>query len=122
MAHEVHRKHGGRGKRAQGEAWRERYLVNRASDSRLKRGLSPTIEDVSDDPVMVGAIRDESMAFIDYQNALMADAVVTAEPPNWTEILIRAAHDQKHLGVQISADAKQRISTRRHRVVQTFPR
>ncbi|CAD0358988.1 hypothetical protein CFBP498_43100 [Xanthomonas hortorum pv. vitians] len=106
------------GKRAQGEAWRKRYLVNRASDSRLKRGLSPTIEDVSDDPVVVGAIPDESMAFIDYQNTLMADAVVTAEPPNWTEILIRAAHDQKHISMQVSANAKQRITTQRQWIDQ----
>ena len=85
----------GEGKRARGEAWRERYLVDRAGSGREKRGLPPTIEDVSDDPILVGAIPDEDTAFIAAQNRVRAAADIGPAAPDWTEVLLRAEADQQ---------------------------
>ena len=59
------------------------------------RGLPPTIEDVSDDPILVGAIPDEDTAFIAAQNRVRAAADIGPAAPDWTEVLLRAEADQQ---------------------------
>ncbi|MGP5109591.1 hypothetical protein ACTXNX_25395 [Pseudomonas helleri] len=97
----------GDGKRARGEAWRERFLVDRAGSGREKRDLPPTIEDVSNDPVVVGAIPDENMDFIDYQNTLLTVAGTCPPTPDWPEVLTRAEADQKLIEAQHRVDTAQ---------------
>ncbi|WP_187682477.1 hypothetical protein [Pseudomonas fluorescens] len=97
----------GDGKRVRGEAWRERYLVDRADSGREKRGLPPTIEDVSNDPVVVDPVPDENMAFIDYQNTLLAVVGTDSPAPNWPNVLTRAEADQKLIEAQHRVDTAQ---------------
>lgn len=100
----------GEGKRARGEAWRERYLVDRAGSGREKRGLPPTIEDVTNDPIVVRAIPDENMNFIDYQNTLLTVADTGSPAPDWSEVLTRAEADQKLIEAQHRVDTAQRVA------------
>ncbi|MDO1496499.1 ATP-binding protein [Pseudomonas putida] len=97
----------GDGKRARGEAWRERFLVDRAGSGREKRDLPPTIEDVSNDPVVVDPVPDENRAFIDYQNTLLAVAGTGSPTPDWSEVLTRAEADQKLIEAQHRVDTAQ---------------
>ncbi len=100
----------GDGKRARGEAWRERYLVDRAGSGREKRGLPPTIEDVSNDPVVVDPVPGENIAFIDYQNTLLTVADTGSPAPDWSEVLTRAEADQKLIEAQHRVDTAQGIA------------
>jgi len=103
----------GEGKRARGEPWRERFLIDRAGSGREKRGLPPTIEDVSNDPVVVGAIPDENMDFIDYQNTLLTVADTGSPAPDWSEVLTRAEADQKLIEAQNRVDTAQSVAAQR---------
>ncbi|RUT42296.1 ATP-binding protein [Pseudomonas sp. PAMC 29040] len=103
----------GEGRRARGEVWRERFLVDRAGSDREKRGLPPTIEDVTNDPVVVGAIPGENMAFIDYQNTRLVGAGTSPAPADWTEVLSRAEADQKHIAAQLLAASAKRAAAQR---------
>ena len=104
----------GDGKRARGEAWRERYLVGRAGSGREKRGLPPTIEDVSNDPVVVDPVPGENMAFIDYQNTLLTVADTGSPAPDWSEVLTRAEADQKLIEAQHRVDTAQRVAAQKY--------
>ncbi|MEX5685333.1 ATP-binding protein [Pseudomonas silesiensis] len=99
------------GKRARGEAWRERYLVDRAGSGREKRGLPPAIEDVSNDPVIVGSVPDENMAFIERQNILLGGAGTCPPAPDWPDILARAEADQKLIERQLRVESKRGAAT-----------
>ncbi|MDN7527739.1 ATP-binding protein [Burkholderia orbicola] len=90
------------GKRARGEAWRERYLVDRAGTGRTKRGLPRAIDDVATEPPVVTP--EENMAFIDYQNARLVQAGVCPPPPNWTEVLDRARSTQQQVEADLRAE------------------
>ncbi|WP_337960402.1 ATP-binding protein [Pseudomonas chlororaphis subsp. aureofaciens] len=57
------------GKRARGEAWRERFLIDRAGISRVQRGLEPVIDDARTLPVALEPNLAEDEAFIDKNNA-----------------------------------------------------
>ncbi|HHV7525057.1 TPA: ATP-binding protein [Burkholderia orbicola] len=92
----------GEGKRARGEAWRERYLVDRAGTGRTKRGLPRAIDDVATEPALVTP--EENMAFIDYQNARLVQAGVCPPPPNWTEVLDRARATQQQVEAALRAE------------------
>ncbi|WP_029308485.1 ATP-binding protein [Cupriavidus metallidurans] len=96
------------GKRARGEAWRERYLVDRAGSGRAKKGLPPAIDRASDHPVVMEPTIAEDMAFIDYQNARLVQAGLCPPPPNWAGVLDRARTDQERLEAELRADAKRR--------------
>lgn len=99
------------GKRAQGEAWRERYLVDRVGRGREKRHLPLAIEDVGGDPVMTGSIAEESQAIIESLNARLVDTGITSEQPDWTAVLTRAEEDQRRVSEQLRADSVAHFST-----------
>ncbi len=96
------------GKRARGEAWRERYLVDRAGSGRAKKGLPPAIDGASDHPVVMEPAIAESIAFIDYQNARLVQAGACPPPPNWSEVIDRAHTEQQRLESGLRADAERR--------------
>lgn len=100
----------GEGKRARGEAWRERYLVDRAGSGRTKRGLAPAIEDVRDDPVVLGIVPDEDEKIINYQNMLFVDAGICPAPPDWADALVRAQADQNLIAQELRAASEQRAA------------
>jgi hypothetical protein len=102
----------GEGKRASGEAWRERYLVDRAGSGRMKKGLSPAIEDLSTDPVVVDPVPAENIAFIDYQNVRLVEAGVCPEPPDWSAVLGRARVEQQAVEGEQRAEARQKAVER----------
>ena len=82
------------GKRARGEIWRQRYLVDRAGNGREQRGLPRLIEDVSGDPVVLDSPPDENMAFIGRVNASLSGLGAATTRPDWSTVLERAASDQ----------------------------
>lgn len=101
------------GKRAGGEIWRERYLVDRAGSGRIKRGLASAIEDVSTDPVVVEAVPPENTSLINYQNMRLVEAGVCPAPPNWRDVLARAHADQQDIEALLRVEAEQRAATKR---------
>lgn len=96
------------GKRARGEAWRERYLVDRAGSGRAKKGLPPAIDGASDHPLVMEPDIAESMAFIDYQNARLVQAGACPPPPDWSEVIDRAHTEQQRIEVDLRAEAERR--------------
>jgi len=96
------------GKRARGEAWRERYLVDRAGSGRAKKGLPPAIDSASDHPVVMEPAIAESIAFIDYQNARLVQAGACPPPPNWSEVIDRAHTEQQRLESELRTEAERR--------------
>ena len=100
----------GEGKRARGEAWRERYLVDRAGSGRTKRGLSPAIEDVSNDPIVLGPVPEENVTIINYQNILFIEAGICPAPPDWLDVLARAQTDQNLIAEDLRTASEQRAA------------
>lgn len=98
------------GKRAQGNAWRERYLVDRAGSGREKRELAPTIEDVSGDPVVTCAVPTENISFIDGLNARLVTSGATSAPPDWHSVLAQAELDQERTRERVRADSAARFA------------
>lgn len=91
------------GKKASGNAWRERYLVDRVGSGRVKRGLSPTIEDLSAHPIVQTTVPAENMALISVVNASLIQRGVCPEPPDWKSVLRQAAIDQVAIGLESRA-------------------
>ncbi|PXF32646.1 hypothetical protein WH50_03455 [Pokkaliibacter plantistimulans] len=78
------------------DAWRERHLVDLASQRRQKRDLSPAIESISEgEAMMLAAPLDENLALITRVNARLQQ--VQAPPPDWHAVLLQAqeAHAQR---------------------------
>lgn len=101
------------GKRARGEAWRERYLIDRAGSGRMKRGLSPAIEDASSERSFSEAVPAENMAFIDHLNVKFVQAGVCPAPPDWNAVLERARSAQAEIEVQQREEAARREEVER---------
>ena len=83
------------GKKAEGNAWRERWLVERAGSGRTKRGLSPVIEDAASDPVVTSDVPEQSMALLSIVNARLVDSGACPQPPNWDEVRANARSAQE---------------------------
>ena len=62
---------------------------------------------------MVGAIPDENMDFIDYQNTLLTVADTGSPAPDWSEVLTRAEADQKLIEAQNRVDTAQSVAAQR---------
>lgn len=82
------------GKRAQGTAWRERYLLGRVDDGRIKRGLSPVIEDVSKDSLVTAPVPDQSMALLVTINDGLIQSGLCPQPPDWAQVVEQARLEQ----------------------------
>lgn len=81
------------GKQARGQAWNERYLIERVGSGREKRGLSPVIEDLSADPVVMAAVAEPDRALMQVINA----GLVTRDSrpaPDWIQVREQARQDQ----------------------------
>lgn len=74
------------GKKANGNAWRERYLVNRAGNGRIKKGLGQIIEPVQQ-AEMDGAATEENLSFINLINRNLHIAGINPIPPNWSDVI-----------------------------------
>ncbi|MHC8403557.1 ATP-binding protein [Pseudomonas sp. MDT1-17] len=96
------------GKKARGNAWNERYLVDRVGSGRVKRGLPPAIEDLSADRLVQAEVPAESMAFINVVNAGLIQRGVCPPPPDWQQVLEQAAHDQVEISRENRAKAEQK--------------
>jgi hypothetical protein len=95
------------GRKASGNAWRERYLVDRVGSGRVKRGLSPAIEDLSAEPLVRAEVPAENMALINVVNAELISRGVCPQPPDWLAVLQQAALDQ----VEIAKQNRERVET-----------
>lgn len=74
------------GKPANGNAWRERYLLERTGNGRQKKGLSKAIEDI---PVtfLNTQIPEENSTLIKLINLNLTDSGLNPEDPDWNSIL-----------------------------------
>ncbi|KKI36136.1 DNA mismatch repair protein MutL [Burkholderia vietnamiensis] len=93
------------GNRSNGAAWRERYLVDRAGNGRVKRGLPRAIDEIADDAAV--ETPDENMAFINVVNARLVQTGACPPPPNWEKILERAHADQQAVEAELRAHAQE---------------
>jgi len=85
------------GQKSRGRAWSERYLVDRVGSGRMKRGLSPVIEDMSAHPVVTEAVPEQNMALLSIINASLVQTGACPTPPNWEAVREQARIDQKAL-------------------------
>lgn len=99
------------GKKARGDAWRERWLVDRVGSGRVKRGLSPVIEDLSAHPLVKEEVPEQNMALLSIINASLIQDGVCPVPPNWSQVLEQARHDQQ----TIINEAHQRLVVEQER-------
>jgi hypothetical protein len=82
------------GQKASGSAWGERYLVDRAGSGRMKRRLSPAIEDLSADPLVIAEVPEQNMALMSVINSGLIEAGACPPPPDWNLIREQARLDQ----------------------------
>ncbi|PRW84485.1 ATP-binding protein [Pseudomonas fluorescens] len=92
------------GKKARGHAWNERWLVDRAGSGRVKRGLSPVIEDVSAHPLVIEPVPGQNMALLSMINARLVETGACPEPPNWDLVREQARLDQVAVSNELRAD------------------
>lgn len=83
------------GQKTRGNAWNERWLVDRVGSGRMKRGLSPVIEDVSGHPIVTDPVPDQNMALLTIINATLVQSGACPEPPNWDAVREQARHEQE---------------------------
>lgn len=82
------------GKKARGNAWGERYLMDRVGSGRMKRGLTPVLEDLSASPVVTTEPPEPNMALMVSINNGLIEKGLCAPPPDWAEVLKQARADQ----------------------------
>lgn len=92
------------GKKARGNAWNERWLVDRVGSGRMKRGLSPVIEDVSTHPLVNEPVPEQNMALLSIINARLVQTGACPEPPNWNVVREQARLDQEAVTEELRAD------------------
>ncbi|WP_421556718.1 ATP-binding protein [Pseudomonas kitaguniensis] len=82
------------GQKTRGRVWSERWLIDRVGNGRIKRGLSPVIEDVSANPIVTEIVPDQNMALLSVINASLVDSGACPAPPNWEAVREQALRDQ----------------------------
>ena len=70
-----------------GNAWYERRLLERAGDGRLKRGMSPAIEDLGDHPAVVAVVPEQNMALLREVNTRLVSTGRCPASPNWEAVV-----------------------------------
>jgi hypothetical protein len=82
------------GKKAQGTAWRERYLIERAGNGREKRGMGAALIDSIPEEVLslVAPVEDEGL--IDRINGNLVQSGASLPPPEWDVVIARARDKQ----------------------------
>lgn len=98
------------GKQARGQAWGERYLIERVGSGREKRGLSPAIKDLSADPVVMAAVAEPDRALMQVINA----GLVTRDSrpaPDWIQVREQARQAQV-----VSREEHRRETEQCHRI------
>lgn len=83
------------GQKAAGNAWAERYLVDRVGTGRMKRGLTAAIEDPSSDPLVTTPVPEQNMALLNIINVGLIDRGICPPPPDWQQVLEQARQDQQ---------------------------
>lgn len=74
------------GKKSNGNAWRERFLQERAGNGRIKKGLGKIIDDIPKDE-LEGIPPTENLALINFLNTMLSNAESNPSPPNWIEVI-----------------------------------
>lgn len=82
------------GKKPVGSVWNERYLVDRVGSGRMKRGLSPAIDDLSGHPLVNAEVPEQNMALMSVINSGLIDAGACPPPPDWNLVREQARLDQ----------------------------
>lgn len=77
------------GKPANGNAWRDRFLLDRAGNGRQKKGLNKVIDDVPQ-YIMDSSATEENMNFIELLNEELAVKNKNPAEPNWKEVIEEA--------------------------------
>lgn len=83
------------GQKAAGNAWRERYLIERVGTGRMKRGLTAAIEDPSSNTLVTTPVPEQNMALLNIINVGLIDRGICPPPPDWQQVLEQARQDQE---------------------------
>jgi hypothetical protein len=94
------------GKKATGHAWNERWLVDRVGSGRQKRGLSPVIVDVSNDPIVIAPVPEQNIALLSIINASLTESGLSPMPPDWNAVREQALRDQAIRTEELRVDAE----------------
>lgn len=95
------------------EAWAERRLLDRVGKGRQKRGLSPVAEDLSGDAAMAFVESPASEDFIANINAGLVLGGKCPPPPNWDEVIERAAREHQRVAAEQREAASREREDRR---------
>ncbi|PUA41480.1 ATP-binding protein [Pseudomonas protegens] len=98
-------------KKLSGRAWQERYLVDRVGNGRVKRGLTPAIEDLSAHALVSASVPEQNPALLAFINHQLGEKGVCPEPTNpadWAQLFDQARLDQ------LAVNEQQRDEERRH--------
>jgi hypothetical protein len=84
------------GKKPEGNAWRERYLIDRAGNGRMKKGLGEMVDSVTKEELEAAA-PDENTSLINFINQNLNLAGINPPPPNWNDIIELARKEAMQL-------------------------
>ncbi|MDR6397975.1 ATP-binding protein [Herbaspirillum seropedicae] len=87
------------GKKAAGNAWRERFLIERAGSGREKRGMAAALTDSVPGDVLAFVVPEENADLISRINDTLIDAGVSPPEPDWNTVFKTARE------IQIAEDA-----------------
>lgn len=82
-------------KKAIGQAWSERYLIDRVGTGREKKGLPRPIEDVSQDPTFLSHASAEDISLITLINAGLHLSGRCPDEPDWDEVFKRSVYEEE---------------------------
>ena len=80
--------------KALGRARFERHLVSRADNGRIKRGLTPVIEDLATHSLVSTPVPEQSLSLLALINGGLSQKGVCPEPPDWAQVVDQARVDQ----------------------------
>lgn len=81
-------------KKALGRARFERHLVSRADTGRIKRGLTPVIEDLAAHSLVSTPVPEQNLSLLALINGGLSQKGVCPEPPDWAQVVEQARVDQ----------------------------
>ncbi len=82
------------GRKARSSALNERYLVDRVGSGRMKRGLTPVIEDLSTQALVMEPVPEQNLSLLALINGGLSQKGVCPEPPDWAQVVEQARLDQ----------------------------
>lgn len=87
------------------KAWRERYLLDRMGNGRVKKGLPNESSNQSENLMLYAEVPVQDANLIDCINAQLILSGACPPPPNWNEVVERARQEQLRLAEKLRQQA-----------------